>query len=412
MKQLPTTAPHTLNEQSSIQHPLTRHHGIPPTPRIPITRRKIQKPHEHTSQTHDSNDMCSIDSPYCNDNDKGDLPSYTRTTGVHSATRNNRPSNIQSQPSKQRTSSSISHNTLPNIDPAQKNTCDTKQLPTPVHNTPNEQSSKQHPLTRYHGNPLTLMHSTKHIRFYGLNIHGISSSHNYAERQHLAEALKLLQIDVWGLQEINLNTGCPNTAYEVASIFKTNDIGTKIQMSTSPELFTTRYKPGGTLTGLDSKLVGRVHSQGADTIGRWSWITLQGAKQRKITIITAYRVCAGNLNSSDGTVWKQEWRALTSPTNASPDPRRQTLIDLKTFTIRRQQKQQSIILFIDANDHLPNSQRFRQDTDLIDIIAHERTDAPSATHMDGNRIDYILLSHDLTAGTIASGILPINHHVI
>ena len=123
-------------------------------------------------------------------------------------------------------------------------------------------------------------------------------------------------------------------------------------------------------------------------------------------------MCAGNLNSSDGTVWKQEWRALTSPTNASPDPRRQTLIDLKTFTIRRQQKQQSIILFIDANDHLPNSQRFRQDTDLIDIIAHERTDAPSATHMDGNRIDYILLSHDLTAGTIASGILPINHHVI
>ena len=88
----------------------------------------------------------------------------------------------------------------------------------------------------------------------------------------------------------------------------------------------------------------------------WSrWITLQGAKQRKITIVTAYRVRAGNLNSSDGTVWKQERRALISPANASPDPRRQILIDLKTFIIRRQQKQQSIILFIDANDHLPNS---------------------------------------------------------
>jgi len=90
------------------------------------------------------------------------------------------------------------------------------------------------------------------------------------------------------------------------------------------------------------------------------------------------------------------------------------LIDLKVFILNRQRKKQSIVLFIDANDHLPNSpfQRFRQDTDLIDIIAHERPDAPTATHMGGNRIDYILLSPDLAAGTTASGILPINHHVI
>jgi len=32
--------------------------------------------------------------------------------------------------------------------------------------------------------------------------------------------------------------------------------------------------------------------------------------------------------------------------------------------------------------------------------------------MSGNKIDYILLSPDLAAGTIASGILPLNHHVI
>ena len=32
--------------------------------------------------------------------------------------------------------------------------------------------------------------------------------------------------------------------------------------------------------------------------------------------------------------------------------------------------------------------------------------------MSGNRIDYILLSPDLAAGTISSGILPLNHHVI
>ena len=211
---------------------------------------------------------------------------------------------------------------MPNIDPTNRHTRAPAPLPNPDPTTPNELSPTQHPLTCHYGNLLTLKNNTEHIRFYGLNIHGISSSQNYEEGQHLAEALKLLQIDVWGLHEVNLNTGCPNTAYEAASIFKTNDIGTKIQTSTSPELFPTRYKPGGTLTGINSKLVGRVHSQGADPIGRWSWITLQGSQQRKITIITAYRVCAGNLHSSDGTVWKQEWRALTSPANASPEPRK------------------------------------------------------------------------------------------
>ena len=89
-----------------------------------------------------------------------------------------------------------------------------------------------------------------------------------------------------------------------------------------PNFFPTRYKPGGTLTGINSKLIRRVHSQGDDPIGRWSCIALQGSQQRKITIITAYRVCAGNLQFSDGMAWKQEWRALTSPAKASPEPRK------------------------------------------------------------------------------------------
>ena len=37
---------------------------------------------------------------------------------------------------------------------------------------------------------------------------------------------------------------------------------------------------------------------------------------------------------------------------------------------------------------------------------------PTATHISGNRIDYILISPDLAAGTIASGILPLNHHIV
>ena len=87
---------------------------------------------------------------------------------------------------------------------------------------------------------------------------------------------------------------------------------------------------------------------------------------------------------------------------------------LKKIILHRQQQNESLILFIDANDHSPSSpfQRFKREVDLVDIIATDRDVPPTATHMSGNKIDYILLSPDLAAGTIALGILPLNYHVI
>ena len=72
-----------------------------------------------------------------------------------------------------------------------------------------------------------------HIHFYGLNIHGISADDNYAEQQHLMEALKFLQVDVFRPHELNLKKICPKIAYDVAVIFKSSDVGMKIQISIS-----------------------------------------------------------------------------------------------------------------------------------------------------------------------------------
>ena len=125
-----------------------------------------------------------------------------------------------------------------------------------------------HSLSLHYGDLISLNNASTHIKFYGLNIHGISADDNYAEGQHFMEAIKLLQVDIFGIQEPNLNTGYPRIAYDVTCIFKTNDVGIKIQLSTSPEIFPSRYKPCDILTGLTSKLVGRVCSQGSDPIWR------------------------------------------------------------------------------------------------------------------------------------------------
>lgn len=37
---------------------------------------------------------------------------------------------------------------------------------------------------------------------------------------------------------------------------------------------------------------------------------------------------------------------------------------------------------------------------------------PTATHLSGNRNDYILLALDLAAGTVVSKMLPITYHLI
>lgn len=67
---------------------------------------------------------------------------------------------------------------------------------------------------------------------------------NYAEGQHSVEAMQLLQVDVFGLQEVNLNKSCPHIHHDVVSTFKINDDQAKLLLSTPPELFPTVYKSG------------------------------------------------------------------------------------------------------------------------------------------------------------------------
>lgn len=82
--------------------------------------------------------------------------------------------------------------------------------------------------------------------------------------------MKLLHVDIFGLQENNFNTACPHIHHDVLSTLKLNDTRAKLQMSTSPELFPTVYKPGGTLTGVSGKLKDRINKYGSDDLGQWS----------------------------------------------------------------------------------------------------------------------------------------------
>ena len=88
----------------------------------------------------------------------------------------------------------------------------------------------------------------------------------YTEGKHFVKAINLLQVDIFGIQELNFNTSYPHIYHDAISTFKINDQQAKIQMSTSPELFLAKYMPSDTLTGMPSKLKGCI-----DNIDQMTW---------------------------------------------------------------------------------------------------------------------------------------------
>eukprot|EP00957_Ditylum_brightwellii_P189420 14417603-Ditylum_brightwellii.AAC.1 len=64
---------------------------------------------------------------------------------------------------------------------------------------------------------------------------------------------------------------------------------TKLQTSNYKENTRTEYQNGGTALCVTRKYVSRVCDLGSDHMGRWSWVTIKGEKDRKIILLSAYR---------------------------------------------------------------------------------------------------------------------------
>jgi hypothetical protein len=89
----------------------------------------------------------------------------------------------------------------------------------------------------------------------------------------------------------------------------TNAFGAaRMEYCTSSDKFETRYhKRGDTTCGALGQMVHRVISSGRDEkrCGRWSQITYAAKENKKITLISAYRVCK-HINPGDLTASKQQ----------------------------------------------------------------------------------------------------------
>ena len=89
-----------------------------------------------------------------------------------------------------------------------------------------------------------------------------------------------LQVDIFGLTEINLDLNKPRIVDALQQKVYRYDQYLKLACSSSKMNLDSDFKMGGTITGVNGIWSGRIADQGTEPMGRWTYVTLTG-KQGK-----------------------------------------------------------------------------------------------------------------------------------
>ena len=117
------------------------------------------------------------------------------------------------------------------------------------------------------------------IQICNINLNAVTNHNDLLEWEMMVAYLMDMQVDIFGLTEINLDLN--NRIIRDKFIQSRNYFDPYIRMAASSSLQMvgeTPFKMGGTVTGTNGCWSGRISKQGSDKIGRWSYLYLQ-AKQ-------------------------------------------------------------------------------------------------------------------------------------
>ena len=154
------------------------------------------------------------------------------------------------------------------------------------------------PSTSY-GDPI-IKKTPGSIRVLFQNVHGLTHTTTHEDYRYYHQCLQGLDVDIVGLSETNTCW----SHHHLASDFRSSIRNYHRQSKTifgivSPEVDpcsqSETFQAGGNLTCVMGSLTARV--KGSDItdpagLGRWSGVSLEGTNSKKLSIITAYRVCS------------------------------------------------------------------------------------------------------------------------
>ena len=110
------------------------------------------------------------------------------------------------------------------------------------------------------------------------------------------------------------------------------DRNIRLAMSSSKHKNTNKaFKMGGTITASRGNWSGRVTKCGKDELGRWSYLDMTGKNEKKVRIITMYRVCRSKQGSGNCTIRIQQETDIIQQKGKYEDPRELVLKDLEKY---------------------------------------------------------------------------------
>ena len=256
-----------------------------------------------------------------------------------------------------------------------------------------------------------------HIRIFFQNTKGLTYSATGEDYDYYLSSLaNMIDSDISGLAETNTAWQHFHLQADFKKRTQKHFAMTKIAFSSpssaiDPIPENESYHPGGTVTLAIKKMVPLSHgpSFGDPTgLGRWSGMHFRGKDNRIFTVITAYRVCSGSIQTAPlGSAFAREYEYIREHGEISPRPRKTFLSDLATFILSIQAVGNSVLVMMDSNGQLTDDadlQSFVSQCDMHDLHAH----FPSPSTYIGasnRRIDHMLGCPQVVDSMVSSGSL-------
>ena len=202
------------------------------------------------------------------------------------------------------------------------------------------------------------------------------------------------QVDIQCLVENNLNTHNFFTRRQLHHQLQQSNLQTTSVWASSELESNSSFQPGGTAIVTFGKTVGRMKNKGVDKLGRWSYIKLDGTATKEVMIVSLYQSCE-TTNDGKNTFHLQQKVSLSLLNRSDINPRRNLLIDLKSFLTKSKQDNPNLTIIIlgDWNEESwdGNASKICQEFNLVDIWKYHWPDEEFNTYSRGRRrIDFAL----------------------
>ena len=215
------------------------------------------------------------------------------------------------------------------------------------------------------------------------NINGLPTAPTPDQDQTLVKTLQTYEIDVLGVQEINLNLTAMEPTHSWERRFKGSNLFNVVahnQHTTSQD----RRLFGGTAMFAAPSATARITEHGKDEtgLGRWTWISITGKRGLNTKILTGYRPVR-DFSNRPGTVYSQHEKFFYAQ-GQPREPRLAFLHDLGTLLRQWIERGSQIVLGLDLNEYIFSSDinHWVGQLGLIPILSHLHPQLPEVDTCD------------------------------